>query len=104
MRRGWVCCLQLLLALASVIILGSESRVVHDHILLPQVGDSPQPGGPGPCNHISQGQGDPIIPQAVGYSAVKSESELLYDWRFTVYQFVLMLTPLRLTACGIVVG
>jgi hypothetical protein len=33
--------LQLLLVLASAVILGSDSRVTHDHILLPQIRDSP---------------------------------------------------------------
>jgi hypothetical protein len=41
MTRGWVCCLQLLLALASAVILRSESRGPHDHILLSQIRDSP---------------------------------------------------------------
>jgi hypothetical protein len=40
LTRGWVCNLQLLLALASTVILGSESRGTHDHILLPQIRDS----------------------------------------------------------------
>jgi hypothetical protein len=35
--RGWVCRLQLLLALASAFILRSESRRTHDHILLFQI-------------------------------------------------------------------
>jgi hypothetical protein len=35
--RGWVCRLQLLLALASAVILGSESRGTRDHILLSQI-------------------------------------------------------------------
>jgi hypothetical protein len=39
--RGRVCCLQLLLGLASVVILGCESRGIHDHILLYQIRDSP---------------------------------------------------------------
>jgi hypothetical protein len=38
--RGRICHLQLLLALASAVILGSESRGTHDHILLPQIRDS----------------------------------------------------------------
>jgi hypothetical protein len=38
---GWVCRLQLLLALASAAILGSDSRGTHDHILLYQFGGSP---------------------------------------------------------------
>jgi hypothetical protein len=39
--RGWVYRLQLLLALASAVILRSESRGTHDHILLSQIRDSP---------------------------------------------------------------
>jgi hypothetical protein len=35
--RGWVCRLQLLLVLASAVILRSESRGTHNHILLPHV-------------------------------------------------------------------
>jgi hypothetical protein len=38
--RSWVCRLLLLLALASVVILRSESRGDHDHILLSQIRDS----------------------------------------------------------------
>jgi hypothetical protein len=41
LTRGWVCRLQLLLVLATVIILKSESRETHDHILLSQIRDSP---------------------------------------------------------------
>jgi hypothetical protein len=41
LTRGSVCRLQLLLALASAVILGSESRGTHDHILLSQIRDSP---------------------------------------------------------------
>jgi hypothetical protein len=40
LTRGHVCRLQLLLALASALILGSESRGTHDHILLSQIRDS----------------------------------------------------------------
>jgi hypothetical protein len=39
--RGRVCRLQLLLALASAVILGSESRGTHGHILLPHIRDPP---------------------------------------------------------------
>jgi hypothetical protein len=39
--RGWVCSSQLVLALASAVILGSESCGTHDHILLSQIRDSP---------------------------------------------------------------
>jgi hypothetical protein len=47
--RGWVCSLQLLLALASEVILRSESRGTHDHILLSQILDSPNPEGQVPA-------------------------------------------------------
>jgi hypothetical protein len=39
LTRGRVCRLQLLLALASAVILGSESRGTRDHILLSQIWD-----------------------------------------------------------------
>jgi hypothetical protein len=35
-------------------------------------------------------------------SESESESELLYDWRFTVNQFVLATSPLRLTTCNFI--
>jgi hypothetical protein len=41
LMRGWVCRLQLLLALASAVILGSESRGTRDYILLSQIWDFP---------------------------------------------------------------
>jgi hypothetical protein len=41
LSRGRVCRLQLLLALASAVILGSESRLTRDHILLSQIRDFP---------------------------------------------------------------
>jgi hypothetical protein len=40
LTRRWVCRLQLLLVFASIVILGSESRETHDHILLSQTRDS----------------------------------------------------------------
>jgi hypothetical protein len=41
LTRGWVCRLQLLLGLASAVILRSKSRGTDDNILLPQIPDSP---------------------------------------------------------------
>jgi hypothetical protein len=41
LTRGRVCLLQLLLFIASAVILSSESRGTHDHILLSQIRDSP---------------------------------------------------------------
>jgi hypothetical protein len=39
--KEWVCRLQLLLGLASAVILRSESRGIHDHILMSQIRNSP---------------------------------------------------------------
>jgi hypothetical protein len=61
LMRGCVCPLQLLLVLASAIILRSESRGTRDQILLPQ------PGGPGPRIYIPQEQGGPVIPPGTGF-------------------------------------
>jgi hypothetical protein len=41
LTRGWIYRLQLLLALASAVILGSESRRTHDRTLLSQIRDCP---------------------------------------------------------------
>jgi hypothetical protein len=41
LTRGRICHLQLLLALTSALILGSESLGTHGHILLPQIRDFP---------------------------------------------------------------
>jgi hypothetical protein len=49
LTRGWICGLQLLLVLASVVILGSESRGTHNHILLSQIRDSPNLEGQVPA-------------------------------------------------------
>jgi hypothetical protein len=58
LMRGRVCRLQLLLALASAVILRSESRGIRD---------SHQPGGPGPRIYIPQEQGGPVIPPGTGF-------------------------------------
>jgi hypothetical protein len=59
LTREWVCRLQLLLALASAVILGSESPRTHDHILLCQFRDSPNLEGQvpvliSPTNRVAQ--------------------------------------------------
>jgi hypothetical protein len=58
LMRWWVCHLQLLLALASAVILASESRRTHDHILLSQIQDSPNLEGQVPI-YMSPGTGWP---------------------------------------------
>jgi hypothetical protein len=41
LSTGWVCRSQLLMVLASAVILRSESTGIHDHTLLSQIRDSP---------------------------------------------------------------
>jgi hypothetical protein len=41
LTRGWFCCLQLLLGIASAVILKCESHGTHDYILRSQIRDSP---------------------------------------------------------------
>jgi hypothetical protein len=59
LTRGWVCRLQLLLGLASAVILRSESRGTHNHILLSQIRDTPNLEGQvpvfiSPRNRVAQ--------------------------------------------------
>jgi hypothetical protein len=59
LTRERVCLLQLLLALASTVILGSESHGTHDHILVSQIRDSPNLEGQipvfiSPRNRVAQ--------------------------------------------------
>jgi hypothetical protein len=66
LMRGWVYHLQLLLVLARAVILGSESRGIHGHILGPQIRDSPNLEGQvtvfiTPRNRVAQ-----LYPQALG--------------------------------------
>jgi hypothetical protein len=66
LTRGWVCTVQLLLVLASALILRSDSRGTRNHILLSQIRDSPNLEGQAPRIYIPQEQGHPVIPQALG--------------------------------------
>jgi hypothetical protein len=51
----------MLLGLARVVTLRSESRRTQDHILLPKL------AGPGPRIYIPQEQGSPVIPPGTGF-------------------------------------
>jgi hypothetical protein len=64
LTRGWVCRLQLLLALASAVILRSESRGTHDHILLSQIRDSPNLQGQAPVFISPRNKVAQLYPQA----------------------------------------
>jgi hypothetical protein len=67
LTRGRVCHLILLLALASVILLGSESRGTQDDILLSQFVRLSQPVGSDPRIYIPQKQGSPVISADTGW-------------------------------------
>jgi hypothetical protein len=72
LTRERVCRLQLMLVLASAVILGSESRETRDHILLSQIRDSPNLEGQvpiflSPRNRVAQ-----LYPQALGSLFVAS--------------------------------
>jgi hypothetical protein len=77
--RGRVCRLQLLLVLASAVILKSESRGTHDHILPSQIQDSPNLEGQAtvfvyPRNRVAR-----LYPQALGSLFVASYGSRGYD-------------------------
>jgi hypothetical protein len=60
LTKGRICRLQLLLPVASTVILGTKSRGTHDHILLSQVRD-PQPGGPRTRSYNPHEDGGPKV-------------------------------------------
>jgi hypothetical protein len=64
LTRGWVCNLRLLLVLASLVILRSESSGPHFTLLDAQLS---QIGGPSPRIYIPQKQGGPVIPPGTGF-------------------------------------
>jgi hypothetical protein len=66
LMRGWVYCLQLLLVLASAVILRSESRGSHVHILMSQIGDSPNLEGQVPVFIFPMNRVAQLYPQALG--------------------------------------
>jgi hypothetical protein len=68
----WVCRLQLLLVLASTVILGSESCGTRDHILLSQIRDSPNLDGQIHVFITSRNRVAQLYPQALGSLFVAS--------------------------------
>jgi hypothetical protein len=83
LTRERVCRLQFLLVLASAVILGSESRGTHDHILLPQIRDSPNLEGQVPCIYIPQEQSGPVIPSGTGFPLRRLLRLAGLLWRYT---------------------
>jgi hypothetical protein len=66
LMRRWVCRLQFLLALAIAVILKSESRRTHGHILLSQIRDSPNVGDHVPVFMSPRNRVTQLYPQALG--------------------------------------
>jgi hypothetical protein len=72
LARGRVCRIQLLLVLASAVILRSKSRGTHDHILLSQIRDSPNLEGQVPVFISPRNRMALLYPQALGSIFVAS--------------------------------
>jgi hypothetical protein len=72
LMRGWVCRLQLLLTFASAVILGSESRGTHDHILQSQIRDSSNLEGQVTVLISPMHSVDQLYPRALGSLFVSS--------------------------------
>jgi hypothetical protein len=72
LTRGYVCCLQLLLVLASAVILRSESHGTYDHNLLTQIRDSPNLEGQAPLIISPRNRVAQLYPQTLGSLFVAS--------------------------------
>jgi hypothetical protein len=72
LTRGCVCRLRLLLVLASAVILRSESRGTHDHILLSQIPDSRSLEGQVPVVIYPRNRVALLYPQALGSPFIAS--------------------------------
>jgi hypothetical protein len=79
LTRERVCRLQLLLVLASAVILGFESRGTHDHTLLSQIRDSPDLEGQVPVFISPRNRVVQLYPQALGSLSVTSYYSQGYD-------------------------
>jgi hypothetical protein len=66
LTRGCVCLSQLLLGIASKVIIGSESRATHNHILFSQIGDSLNLEGQVPVFISSRNRVAQFIPPGTG--------------------------------------
>jgi hypothetical protein len=74
-----------LLAPASAVTLGSKSREAHDHILLPQIRDYPQPAGSGSRIYIPQEKGGPVTPPGTGFPFRRLLRLAGLRWRPSLY-------------------
>jgi hypothetical protein len=82
--RGWVGRLQLLLALAIAVVLRSESRETHDHILLSQIRDFPSLEGQVPVFIFPRNRVAQLYPQLLGMGNCLSQIKVTL--RQAVYQ------------------
>jgi hypothetical protein len=78
LTRGWVCLLQLLLVLASAVILGPESSETNDRILLSQIRDYPNLVDQIPVFISTRNRVTQLYPQALGFLFVSSYSSQDY--------------------------
>jgi hypothetical protein len=78
LTRGWICRLQLLLILASAVILRFESRETHDHMMLSHFRDSPNLEGKVPVFISTRNRVARLYPQALGSLFVASYDSLGY--------------------------
>jgi hypothetical protein len=83
LARGWVCGLQLLLVLARVVNLRSDSRGTRDQVLLSQIRDSPNLEGQVPLFISPQEQGGPVIPPGTGFSFRRLLRLAGLQWRYS---------------------
>jgi hypothetical protein len=83
LTSGWVCRLQLLLDLASSVILGSESRGTHDRVLLSQIQDSPNLEARSQYLY-PQEQSGPVIPPGTGFPFRRLLRFAGLRWRYSI--------------------
>jgi hypothetical protein len=88
LTREWVCRLQLLLVLASGVILRSESRGTHDHILLSQIRHSSNLEDQVPVFISPQEEGGPVIPPGVGFLFLRILPLAGLRWKGVTYRRV----------------
>jgi hypothetical protein len=72
--REWVCSLQLLLAFATTVFIGSESHGTYDHILLSEIQDSPNLEGQIPVFVSPKKKVAQLYPQALDSIFVTCDS------------------------------
>jgi hypothetical protein len=78
MTRGWFYLLQFLLVIASAVIVRSQSRWIHDLILLSQIRDSPNMGSQVPVFISPRNRVVRLYPQALGSLSVASYDSQSY--------------------------